>query len=74
MTSINLRVRHSSKTLSKLCHDYGHNESHCCPSGCFVCPFVHQSDSGSWIAEKYCTDITPSDWKRVLEDSKNKNI
>ena len=74
MTSIILRVRHSSDTLSELCQDYGRNKSQCCPSGCFVCPFVHQSDSGSWIAEKYCTDITPSDWERVLKDSKNKII
>ena len=75
MTSIILQVRETPDTLSELCREYGsRNESYRCPSGCFVCPFIHQSDSGSWIAEKYCTDITPSDWERVLKDSKSKII
>lgn len=74
MTNIIIRVRHSSDTLSELCQDYGRNKSQCCPSGCFVCPFVHQTDSGSWTTEKYCTDVTPSDWEKILKNTKTKKV
>ena len=68
MVSITLRVRSDSSTLSELCHDYGGNRSLQCPSGTFVCPFVNQDENGSWIYEKPCTEITPSDWERFLKD------
>lgn len=64
---VTLQTRHDSEYLSTMCRYYGTTQDGICPKGIFVCPFMHQDESGSWILDVPCGEIKPSDWDSVLE-------
>lgn len=67
MYRMKLLLEHSAEQMAYCCQRYGATDKACCPKGIFVCPFSSQDDSGRWIAEVSCRNVTAEDWMRVLE-------
>lgn len=67
MNKATLAVRHNAEQMASLCRNYGTSRHGLCPKGAFVCPFMWQTENGSWTTDTACRDVDASDWEAVLE-------